>query len=126
MWPRVNQMSRTLLFHTLFSQIRYQFKVITPTHYDQNYRISFVSSIFEVKQFLPGEGKLFWASLYIYIFQQVIFEATKGWYAACDIAIDDVVFMEGVCPESKFTKENRIYMPLSWLVKTDLFWAVNF
>ena len=32
MWPRVNQISRTLLFHTHFSQIRYQIKAKTQTH----------------------------------------------------------------------------------------------
>ena len=32
MWPRVNQMSRTLLFHTHFWQIRYQIKAKTTTH----------------------------------------------------------------------------------------------
>ena len=32
MWLRVNQMSRTLVFHTYFSQTRYQIKANTQTH----------------------------------------------------------------------------------------------
>ena len=32
MRPKVDQMSRTLSFHTHFSQIRYQIKAQTPTH----------------------------------------------------------------------------------------------
>ena len=32
MWPRVNQMSRTLLFQTNFMQTRYQIKANTQTH----------------------------------------------------------------------------------------------
>ena len=62
MWPRVNQMSRTLLFHSQFWQIRYQLKVNTPS---QTNRVIFGSSIFEVKQIFLGEAKVFWASLVI-------------------------------------------------------------
>ena len=64
MWPRVNQMSRTLLFHTHFSQTRYQIKANTQTHMAKTYRIILVSSVFEVEHFFPGEAKLFWASLF--------------------------------------------------------------
>ena len=71
MWPRVNQMSRTLLFHTHFSQIRYQIKANTPTHNGQLYQIIFVSSVFEVKHFIPGEVKLFWMSLFILKLQEI-------------------------------------------------------
>ena len=56
-------MSRTLLFHTHFSQIRYQIKANTC---GETYRIIFVSSIFEVKQFFPGEAKLIGWRVYSY------------------------------------------------------------
>ena len=63
MWPRVSQMSRTLLFYTHFSRIRYQIKAKNSNANGQTYRIIFVSSVFEVYQFFPGEAKLFGASL---------------------------------------------------------------
>ncbi|XP_072038887.1 MAM and LDL-receptor class A domain-containing protein 2-like [Amphiura filiformis] len=34
----------------------------------------------------------------------VIFEATKGFYYWCDIAIDDITFLDGPCPEDKATQ----------------------
>ena len=55
MWSRDSQMSRTLLFYTHFLQIRYQIKANTPTHMVKYTELFFVASVFEVKQFFPGE-----------------------------------------------------------------------
>ena len=61
MWPRVSQMSKTLLFYTHFSQIRYQIKAKTPTHMAK-YTQLFLCLLF-LKHSIFGEtflGKFIW------------------------------------------------------------------
>ena len=52
-----SKISRTLLFHTHFSQIRYQIKANTPTHMAKQTKL-FLFSIFEVGHFFTYEAKL--------------------------------------------------------------------
>ena len=60
---KVDQMSRTLLFHTHFSQIRYEIKAKTPTHIAKHTELFLCLLFLKYTNFFHGEAKLFWASL---------------------------------------------------------------
>ena len=63
MRPKVDQMFRTLLFKTHFSQIGFEIQGNSPPHMAKRAtEACSVSSVFEVYESFPGEAKLFWAN----------------------------------------------------------------
>ena len=72
MWPRVNQISRTLLFHTHFSQIRYQIKANSPTHMAKQTEL-FWCLTFLNKSILSWWGETFLGEL-------IPIKVCEGWY----------------------------------------------
>ena len=71
-------MSRTFLFYTHFSQIRYQIKAKTPTHMAKHKELFFCLLFLKYSNFFSGEAKLFWASLSMITFCTPYFVSTKS------------------------------------------------